>query len=129
MFTKYSFKWLTDSHLLAKAVSCQFEHISARISHHKIKLDCINRLPGAAHESTGTNYILLLQTVAGLTFCGAPCPENLLTSHGSKKCLANCFVTFFLDTITKIRDSFSNTDSLVLLLLLHTNLNLSALKL
>ena len=38
-------------------------------------------------------------------------PENVLPSHESKECLANRFVTYFSDKITKIRDSFSSTAS------------------
>ena len=38
-------------------------------------------------------------------------PESVLPSHESHKYLANRFMTFFSDKITKIRDSFSSTDS------------------
>ena len=37
--------------------------------------------------------------------------ESILPSHQSKQCLANHFVTNFTENITKIRDSFSSTDS------------------
>ena len=37
-------------------------------------------------------------------------PESVLPSHESHKCLTNCFVTFFSDKITNIRDWFSSTD-------------------
>ena len=36
--------------------------------------------------------------------------ESVLPSHQSKECLANHFVTYFSEKITKIRDSFSSTD-------------------
>ena len=37
--------------------------------------------------------------------------KSVLPSHQSKECLANRFVTYFSEKITKIRDSFSSTDS------------------
>ena len=37
--------------------------------------------------------------------------ESVLPSHKSQDYLANLFGDFFLDKITKIRDSFSSTDS------------------
>ena len=37
--------------------------------------------------------------------------ESVLPSHQSKECLANRFVTYFSEKITKIRDSFSSTNS------------------
>ena len=37
--------------------------------------------------------------------------ESVLLSHESKECVANHFVTLFSDKITKIKDSFSSTDS------------------
>ena len=43
-----------------------------------------------------------------------PDPESLLPFHESQECLANHFVTFFSDKITKVRDSFLSTDSFTL---------------
>ena len=41
-------------------------------------------------------------------------PDKVLPSHASHTGLANRFVTFFSDKISKIRDSFTNTDSFTL---------------
>ena len=41
-------------------------------------------------------------------------PDKVLPSHASHIGLANRFVTFFSDTISKLRDSFTNTDSFTL---------------
>ena len=41
-------------------------------------------------------------------------PEKVIPSHVSQTGLANRFVTFFSDKVSKIRDSFSNTDSFTL---------------
>ena len=41
-------------------------------------------------------------------------PESVRPSNESQECHANRFVTFFSDKITKIRDSFSSTDSFIL---------------
>ena len=38
-------------------------------------------------------------------------PESVLPSHQSNECLADRFVTYFSDKITKTRDSFSSNDS------------------
>ena len=81
-FIKGPAEWLSDSYLLAKAVRRQFERIW-----HKDKLWQV--LHSALHSS----------------------PESVFPSHESHKCLANHFVTFFSDKITKIRDLFSSTDS------------------
>ena len=40
--------------------------------------------------------------------------ESVLPSHKPQECLAYHFVTYFSDKITKIRDSFSSTDSFTL---------------
>ena len=37
--------------------------------------------------------------------------HSVLPSYESQECLANCFVTFFSEKSTMIRDSFSSTDS------------------
>ena len=49
-------------------------------------------------------------------------PEKVLPSHDSLVSLANHFVTFLSDKISKIRDSFSLTLSLYLLPLIYLNL-------
>ena len=55
--------------------------------------------------------------MAGLTFCITCRSLSALPSHQSKECL---FVTYFSDKITKIRASFSSTDSFSLSA--HSNL-------
>ena len=41
-------------------------------------------------------------------------PETIIPSHDSQKSLANHFMTFFSDEITKIWDSFFSSDSFTL---------------
>ena len=41
-------------------------------------------------------------------------PETVLSFHDPQKCLANSFVTFCSDPVTKIMDSSSRTDSFTL---------------
>ena len=123
-FTKGASGWLSDSHLQAKAVRCQFEWIwhkgkspqnQPRL--HKQIASCNaliarensnyyrNLISDIAHDSKKPWEVLcsVLHSVPGK---GTPL---LCISY-----LANGCVTFFSDKISKTRDSFSSTDSFTL---------------
>ena len=124
-FTKGATGWLSDTYLQAKAFRRQFERFwqkdkslqnQARLCKQIARCNTLitrdksnyyrNRISDIAHDSKKLWQVLrsVLHSV----------PEKVLPSHASHIGLANCFVTFFSDKISKIRDSFTNTDSFTL---------------
>ena len=121
-FIKGPAKWLSDSYLLAKAVRRQFERIwrkdkspqnrarlRKQIAHCNslVKKDKSNYYRNLVNENAQDSKKLWQVLHSALHSV----LESVLSSHQSKECLANHFVTYFSDKITKIRDSFSSTDS------------------
>ena len=117
--------WLSDTYLQAKAVRRQFERFwrkdksllnRARLCKQIARCNTLitrdksnyyrNLISDNAHDSKKLWQVLrsVLHSV----------PDKVLPSHASHIGLANCFVTFFSDKISKIRDSFTNTDSFTL---------------
>ena len=124
-FTKGATGWLSDTYLQAKAVRRQFERFwqkdkslqnQARLCKQIARCNTLitrdksnyyrNRISDNAHDSKKLWQVLrsVLHSV----------PEKVLPSHVSHIGLANRFVTFFSDKISKIKDSFRNTDSFTL---------------
>ena len=124
-FTKGAAGWLSDTYLQAKAVRRQFERFlrkdksplnRARLRKQIAWCNTLitrdksnyyrNLISDNAHDSKKLWEVLrlVLHSV----------PDNVLPSHASHIGLANRFVTFFSDKISKIRDSFTNTDSFTL---------------
>ena len=124
-FTKGAAGWLSDTYLQAKAVRHQFERFWrkdksplnwTRLSKQIARCNTLitrdksnyyrNLISDNAHDSKKLWQVLrsVLHSV----------PDKVLPSHASHIGLANCFVTFFSDKISKIRDSFTNTDSFTL---------------
>ena len=121
-FIKGPAKWLSDSYLLAKAVRRQFERIwrknkspqnRARLRkqiarcNSLVNKDKSNYYRSLVNENTQDSK-KLWQVIRTILHSDR---ESVLPSHQSKECLANRFVTYFSEKITKIRDSFSSTDS------------------
>ena len=115
-------KWLSDSYLLAKAVRRQFERTwrkdkspqnQARLrkqiarSNSLVNKDKSNYYRNLVNENAQDSK-KLWQVLRSALHSD---PESILPSHQSKEYLADHFVTYFSDKITKIRDSFSSTDS------------------
>ena len=124
-FTKEAAGWLSDTYLQAKAVRRQFERFWwknksplnwARLRKQIARCNTLitrdkanyyrNLISDNAHDSTKLWQVRcsVLHSV----------PDKVLSSHASHIGLANRFVTFFSDKISKIRDSFTNTDSFTL---------------
>ena len=124
-FTKGAAGWLSDTYLQAKAVRRQFERFwqknksplnRARLRKQIARCNTLitrdksnyyrNLISDNAHDSKKLWQVLqsVLHSV----------PDKVLPSHASHIGLANRFATFFSDKISKIRDSFTNTDSFTL---------------
>ena len=118
-FTKGAAGWLSDTYLQAKAVRCQSVKSPlnrARLREQIARCNTLitrdksnyfrNLISDNAHDSKKLWQILhsVLHSV----------PDKVLPSHASHIGLDNRFVTFFSDKISKIRDSFTNTDSFTL---------------
>ena len=124
-FTKGAAGWLSDTYLQAKAVRCQFERfwrknksplnrarLRKQIARCNTLITCHksnyyrNLISDNAHDSKKLWQVLrsVLHSV----------PDKVLPSHASHIGLANRFATFFSDKISKIRDSFTSTDSFTL---------------
>ena len=124
-FTKGAAGWLSDTYLQAKTVKRQFERFwrkdksllnRARLRKQIAKCNTLitrdksyyyrNLISDNAHDSKKLWHVLrsVLHSV----------PDKVLPSHATHIGLANRFVTFFSDKISKIRDSFTNTDSFTL---------------
>ena len=113
-FTKGVTGWLSDTYLQAKAVRRQCERFWQKHKSRKQIAWCNtlitrdkfnyyrNLISDNAHDSKKRwqNLHSVLHSVL----------KKVLPSHASHIGLANCFVTFFSDKISKIRDSFTNTD-------------------
>ena len=121
-FIKGPAQWLSDSYLLAKADRRQFERIwrkdkspqnrarlRKQIAHCNslVNKDKSNYYRSLVNENAQDSK-KLWQVLHSALHCDR---ESVLPSHQSKECLANHFVNYFSDKITKIRDSFSSTDS------------------
>ena len=123
-FTKGAAGWLSDTYLQAKAVRHQFERFwrkdksplnRARLRKQVARCNTLitrhksnyyrNLISDNAHDSKKLWHVLrsVLHSVS----------DKVLPSHASHTGLAS-FVTFFSDKISKIRDSFTNTDSFTL---------------
>ena len=133
-FTKGAAGWLSDTYLQAKAVGRQFERFwrkdkslqnRARLRKQIARCNTLisrdksnyyrNLISDNAHDSKKVWQVLrsVLHSV----------PDKVLPSRASHIGLANLFVTFFSDKISKIRDSFTTlTHSLFLLLQMYPNL-------
>ena len=121
-FIKGPAKWLSDSYLLAKAVMHQFERIwhkdkspQNRARLRKQIAHCnslVNKDKSNYHRSlvneNAQDSKKLLQILRSALHSDR---ESVVPSHQSKSFCANRFVTNFSDKITKIRNSFSTTDS------------------
>ena len=124
-FTKGAAGWLSDTYLQAKGVRRQFERFwrkdksplnRARLRKQIARCNTLitrdksnyyrNLISDNAHDSKKLWQVLhsVLHSV----------PDKVLPSHASHIGLANRFVTFFSNKISKIRDSFTNTDSFTL---------------
>ena len=117
-FIKGPAKWLSDSYLLAKAVTHKFECIwrknkspqnRARLRKQiarcnaLVNKDISNYYRSLVNENAQDSK-KLWQVLRSVLHSDR---ESVLPSHQSKECLAN----HFSEKITKIRDSFSSTDS------------------
>ena len=124
-FTKGAAGYLSDTYLQAKAVRRQFERFwrknksplnRARLCKQIARCNTLitrdksnyyrNLISDNAHDSKKLWQVLrsVFHSV----------PDKVLPSHTSHIGLANRFATFFSDKISKIRDSFTNTDSFTL---------------
>ena len=121
-FIKGPAKWLSDSYLLAKAVRRQFERIwrKDKSPQNRARLrKQIARCNSMVNKDKSNYYRSLVNENAQdskklwqvLRSALHSDREIVLPSYQSKECLANRFVTYFSDKITKIRDLFSSTDS------------------
>ena len=121
-FIKGPAKWRSVLYLLSKAVRRQFELIwrKDKTPENRARLwKQITRCNSLVNRDKSTYYRSLVKENAQdskklwqvlRSALHSEC-ESVLPSHQSKECLANRFVTCFSDKITKIRDSFSSSDS------------------
>ena len=114
-FTKGAAKWLSGSYLVAKAFRHQFECIWCKDKslHNQARLckQIAHCIPFGNRDKSNNHRNLVSKN--------APESEKLCRSYVMNcilflKCVANCFMSFFSDKITKIRYSFSTIDSFTL---------------
>ena len=118
-FTKGATGWLSDKSPLNRArLRKQMARCNTLITRDKSNY-YRNLISDNAHDSKKLWQVLrsVLHSV----------PNKVLPSHASHIGLANHFIIFFSDKISKIRDSFTNIDSLFLLLRMYPNLTFLSL--